>query len=123
MNLINIKNIINGISSIGESSAYEYEHSRERPPQDNYIIDFTRANRYQQQRRRGPPPVIEQSPPAYDTTIVQTRRQQIPLYSPIRTTPSTHILRPSAIITPSIYSAMPPSYAEIFLTPHTLPNG
>lgn len=112
------------VSFLAEISSYEYEHSRERPPQDTYIIDFTRANRYQQQRRREPPPTLEQSPPAYDTTIVQTRRQPYPLYSSVRTIPSssTNVRQSSSIITPSIYSAMPPSYADIFLVSHALPN-
>ncbi|CAF2639784.1 unnamed protein product [Rotaria sp. Silwood2] len=107
------------------SSVYEYEQPRERPPPSTYIIDFTRINNSQQQRRpRRPPPVFEQSPPSYDISINQTRRQPISLFSPIRTTPSIiTIHRSSPIITPSIYSAMPPSYAEIFLKPHTLPNG
>ncbi|CAF3103620.1 unnamed protein product [Rotaria sp. Silwood2] len=108
------------------SSVYEYEQPRERPPPSTYIIDFTRINNSQQQQRRPrrPPPVFEQSPPSYDISINQTRRQPISLFSPIRTTPSIiTIHRSSPIITPSIYSAMPPSYAEIFLKPHTLPNG
>ncbi|CAF1473844.1 unnamed protein product [Rotaria sp. Silwood1] len=107
------------------SSSYEYEQRRERLPQNTYIIDFSRVHNSQQQRRpRGPPPVFEQSPPSYDTSIIQTGRQSIPLFSPIRTTPSTTTIhRSSPIITPSIYSAMPPSYAEIFLKRHTLPNG
>jgi hypothetical protein len=50
----------------------------------------------------------------------QTRRQQLPLFSPIRTTP--YVLQTSTGITPSIYSSMPPSYDEIFLTPHTVTN-
>ncbi|CAF3740886.1 unnamed protein product [Rotaria sordida] len=112
------------------SSSYDYEQSRERLPQNSYIIDFTSVNRSQQQqqqqqrRPRAPPPVFEQSPPSYDISINQTRRQPIPLFSPIRTIPSRTIVhRSSPVITPSIYSAMPPSYAEIFLKPHTLLNG
>jgi hypothetical protein len=46
------------------------------------------------------------------------------LYSSGRTVRSSgNLRRSSQIITPSIYSTMPPSYAEIFLSPHTLPNG
>jgi hypothetical protein len=47
----------------------------------------------------------------------------LPLFSTVRTTPSTtYVHQTSHGITPSIYAAMPPSYAEIFLTPHTLTN-
>ncbi|UJR31004.1 hypothetical protein I4U23_018515 [Adineta vaga] len=104
------------------SSLYEYDSSHERQAQDAYIIDFTRTNRSQQQRRpRGPPPVFEQSPPAYDTTIIPTRRQPASFYLPVRTGPYSKTARQSpSTITPSIHSIMPPSYAEIFLTPHTL---
>jgi len=106
-------------------SSYEYHHSHEQGPQDNQIIDFPRANRYQQQRRlRESPPVLEQSAPSYDTySINQTRRPQLPVFSLIRTTPlTTHVHRPSSVITPSVHAAMPPSYDEIFLKPHTLTN-
>jgi hypothetical protein len=103
---------------------YEYQHSRERVPQDNHVTDFSGANRYHQQRRlRVPPPVFEQRPPSYNTSVNQTKRLQLPLFSTIRTTPSIAcVQQASPVITPSIYSAMPPSYAEIFLTPHTLTN-
>ncbi|CAF1410276.1 unnamed protein product [Adineta steineri] len=104
------------------SSSYEYEHRSERQLHDAYVIDVTRANRYEQQQRRSrePPPVLEQSPPSYDSSIGQTRRQQIPFQLPVRTTTNTH--QPLSTITPSVYSAMPPSYAEIFLKPQTTPN-
>jgi hypothetical protein len=107
-----------------DEPSYVYESPRERPPQETYIIDFTRANRYQQRRTREPPGIREQSPPSYNTSINHIRRQPVPLFSSVRTVPSsTNIRRSSPIITPSIYSSMPPSYAEIFLSPHTLPNG
>lgn len=111
------------------SFPYVYQTSREQIPQDTYIIDFTRAYRSQQQRRREPPPVIEQAPPAYETTIVQTRRQPLSLYTPVRTLPTTNnkstttIVRPSSHVASSARTVMPPSYAEIFLSPETLPNG
>ncbi|CAF4333816.1 unnamed protein product, partial [Rotaria magnacalcarata] len=70
-----------------------------------------------------PSPAIEQSPPAYYITTIDTRRQSIPRFSSIRTIPtSTYANRSSPMIAPSIHSIMPPSYAEIFLRPHTLPN-
>lgn len=57
-------------------------------------------------------------------SINQTERQAQPLFSPIRTIPlSRNNPETSLVISPSIYSAMPPSYAEIFLKPQTLPNG
>ncbi|CAF1683968.1 unnamed protein product [Adineta ricciae] len=104
---------------INRSTLYEYEFPRERQSREAYIIDFSRTSRSQpQSRRREPPPIFEQSPPAYDTTIIPTRRQPPTFYLPLRNgarqSPST--------ITTSVYSAMPPSYAEIFLTPQTLSN-
>ena len=112
-----------------DTSSYEYAHprERERPNPNIYTIDFSRANRYQApppRRSREPPPVIEQPPPSYNNSISRSRLQPIPLYSSVRTTPSSNqIRRSSPVITPSVYSAMPPSYAEIFLTSSPLPNG
>ncbi|CAF4455404.1 unnamed protein product [Rotaria socialis] len=103
---------------------YDYEQTRERASANNYIIDFTHVNRSQQQQRRPrSPPAIEQSPPAYYITTIETRPPSIPRFSSIRTIPtSTYTNRSSPTIAPSIHSIMPPSYADIFLRPHTLPN-
>lgn len=75
-------------------------------------------------RSREPPAVIEQAPPSYHHSISRTRFEPITLYSSVRTTPaSNQIRRSSPVISPTIYSAMPPSYAEIFLTSNPSSNG
>ena len=85
-------------------------YSHERIPQNNYVIDFSHINRYQQERRlRELTSAFEQSPPSYASSVNQTRRQQLPLFTPIRTTPYVHKTSP-------VYLTKPPSYAEIFLT-------
>ncbi|CAF0977020.1 unnamed protein product [Didymodactylos carnosus] len=79
---------------------------------DNYQIDFSRTTSRQQRLTPPAPSIIEQLPPSYNS-LGQTRRQ-FPLLTPIR---PSRIDRSSTNITPSVYNAMPPSYAEIFLTP------
>ena len=86
------------------------------PPAEN--------DRSQQRQLHRSPPVLEQAPPPYNTyPAKRTRRQPLSLFSTIRSTPITpNVHHSSPDITPSIYAAMPPSYAELFLTPHTLTN-
>jgi hypothetical protein len=49
------------------------------------------------------------------------RGQQLPLFSPVYTTPTRTNVQPIRIsLTPSIHTGSPPSYEEIFLTPHRL---
>ncbi|CAF0797103.1 unnamed protein product [Rotaria sp. Silwood1] len=105
-------------------SSFVCHHLHERVPQDNYIIDFPRTNRYQQQwRLREPPPVFEESSPSYDISVNQIGRQQLPVFTSIRTTPlTTNVQQSSPTRTSSGHATMPPSYAEIFLTPYTLTN-
>ena len=111
------------------SSSYEYAHPRERTQPNIYTIDFNQSNRRppnQIRRSREPPPVIEQAPPSYHHSMSRTRFQPVSLYSSVRTTPASnqiHRSSPSPVISSTMYSAMPPSYAEIFLTPNPLPNG
>ncbi|CAF3222558.1 unnamed protein product, partial [Rotaria sp. Silwood2] len=100
-------------------------HSHERVPQDNYIIDYPRtSHRYQQQYRLHESlPAFEESSPSYDISVNQIRRQKLPIFTSIRTTPiTTNVQQSSPTMTSSIHSTMPPSYAEIFLTPYTLTN-
>ncbi|CAF3404631.1 unnamed protein product [Rotaria sp. Silwood1] len=107
-----------------QGSSFVCHHLHERVPQDNYIIDFPRTNRYQQQwRLREPPPVFEESSPSYDISVNQIGRQQLPVFTSIRTTPlTTNVQQSSPTRTSSGHATMPPSYAEIFLTPYTLTN-
>jgi hypothetical protein len=62
---------------------------------------------------REPSPVFEQSPPFYNPQI---RRQ---LFPPVART-NVHLTPIS--LTPSVHPASPPSYHELFLTPHRLTN-
>lgn len=113
-------------SLLDRSFSYEYEPTIEPVAANNYIIDLSSVNNAQQERRpRRQFSIIEQQPPPYyHTTIVRTQQQPVPLFSPIRTIPSSaDIHRSSPIVTPSAYTSMPPSYAEIFLRPNTLPYG
>ncbi|CAF1594299.1 unnamed protein product [Didymodactylos carnosus] len=75
---------------------------------NNYHNDGSRATTRQQ---RSAPRVVEQLPPSYNS--IGHARRQFPLLTPI-----THprIDRSTTNITPSVYNAMPPSYAELFLT-------
>jgi hypothetical protein len=105
--------------------SYENRHSQDRRPQDSHIINLQGAYRYQQQyRSHEPQPVLESSSPSYDnSSIHQTRRIQLPLFSPIHTTPSTrHVQRTLPVITRPVYETMPPSYDQIFSTPYPLTN-
>lgn len=116
------------VSLVDAHSSYDYPRERERESRNVYTIDFSRASRYQPpsppRRPRPPPPIIEQAPPSYDISIKETRRQVKPRFSSVRTIPSSNqVRRSSPVISPSIYSTMPPSYAEIFLTAHTSANG
>jgi hypothetical protein len=104
---------------LGVSTTYPLPS--ERGYQTAYTIDLSRAHRYQmetyQRRARERPAVFEQSPPSYDLSVRQSRLQPVPLFSSIRMKPTAGIRCLSTVITPSVHSAMPPSYAEIFLTP------
>ena len=116
------------VYSVDAPSSYDYPRARERESRNVYTIDFSRASRYQPpsppRRPRPPPPIIEQAPPSYDVSIKETRREVKPRFSSVRTIPSSNqVRRSSPVISPSIYSTMPPSYAEIFLTTHTSANG
>jgi len=113
------------IKKIFSGTPDDYHRSHEQRPQDEYIIDYPSAYRHQQQRRlRELSSVSEQSSPSYNNYPTnQIRRQQLPLFSPIHTTPTIARVHPnSPVITPSRYSSMPPSYDELFLQPHTLTN-
>ncbi|CAF3719429.1 unnamed protein product [Adineta steineri] len=96
----------------------ESRRIHEQISQEYCLVDYPSAYRYQQQRRLHEyPSISEQSPPSYSNTIEQTGRQQLPLFSSIRTIPSTtYGYQNSPVVTPSIYTAKPPTYAEIFLT-------
>ncbi|CAF1082571.1 unnamed protein product [Rotaria sordida] len=107
-----------------DRSSFVCYHSHEQVPQHNYIIGFPRTYRYQQQYRlHESSPVFEESSPSYNISVNQIGRQQLPIFSSIRTTPlTTNIRQSSPTITSPKHSTMPPSYAEIFLTPYTLTN-
>ncbi|CAF0904522.1 unnamed protein product [Adineta ricciae] len=96
---------------------------RGRIVRENYAIDVATVYRDQQQHRlRERLPISEQSPPSYTSSMYQTRRKQLPLFSPIRVIPTIHVTVPMNTPSPT-YSTMPPTYSEIFLTPQTAMNG
>ncbi len=109
----NLKSLLDSLPDIDfflfSDLSYEYR------PQDAHPRPYS----YQQQRRlREPSAVFEQQPPLYNRPI---RGQQLPLFSPVYTTPTRTNVQPIRIsLTPSIHTGSPPSYEEIFLTPHRL---
>ena len=96
---------------------------RGRIVRENYTMDVATVCRNQQHHRlHERSPISEQSPPSYTSSMYQTRREQLPLFSPIGAIPTTHSTVP--INTPApMYSTMPPTYSEIFLTPQTPMDG